>query len=302
MSKTVLITGTSSGFGGFLARRFLAGGWSVLATMRNAQDRLETFAEERTKFPDTFTIASLDVTSEGEREGVVSMIQDDFQGRLDLLINNAGYGLFGPLEAIGERQLRRQMEVNFFGLAMLTQALLPSVRKARGRIINISSICGLLSMPLSSAYCASKYALEGLSESLYYELKPHDVQVALVEPGGFRTQFGRSVDWGERSFTDSPYRAASDGYRSRRDKMASRKRAPDPSVVSERVFRLAESPKMPLRLVVGRDAKLLAWMRRLLPERTFLFLMTIIYRKVFAPPDPLPSGSPGTGKQDEDQR
>jgi NAD(P)-dependent dehydrogenase (short-subunit alcohol dehydrogenase family) len=173
------------------------------------------------------------------------------------------------------------MEVNFFGAAMLTRAVLPFIRNALGRIINVSSICGRVAMPLSSAYCASKFALEGLTESLYFELQPHGIQVALVEPGGFRTRFGGAVRWGAQSFSESVYREETDGYLSLRNRLSARENPPDPARVSERIFRLAEARKMPLRTVIGRDAGGLSWLRRLLPESLYLHLIRVLFRKSF---------------------
>jgi NAD(P)-dependent dehydrogenase (short-subunit alcohol dehydrogenase family) len=205
----------------------------------------------------------------------------DYHGRLDLLVNNAGYGLFGALEDLDEEQLRHQMEVNFFGAAMVTRGVLPFIRSAVGRIINVSSICGRIAMPLSSAYCASKFALEGLTESLYFELRPQGIQVALVEPGGFRTRFGDAIHWGAHSFSESVYREETDGFLSLRNRLASRVNPPDPATVSERIFRLAEARQMPLRTVIGTDAGQLSWVRRLLPESLYLPLMRALFRKSF---------------------
>ena len=180
MTKTVLITGTSSGFGRQLAPRFLNAGWTVIATLRDASKRSDLFAADLAKSPGRLFVLSLDVARENERVAAAGFIDRQFEGKLDCLVNNAGFGLFGALEDLSEDQIRRQMEVNFFGLVLLSRSLLPHLRRARGRIINITSALGYLGMPLTSLYCASKFAVEGLSESLYYELKPHGVQVAIV--------------------------------------------------------------------------------------------------------------------------
>ena len=113
--------------------------------------------------------------------------------KLDALVNNAGYGLFGVFEELSEDLIRKQMEVNFFGCVLLTQALLPSIRATRGVILNLSSMLGFFAPPMSSLYCASKFAIEGWSESLHFELAPHGVRVVLIEPGSFNTQFGSNL-------------------------------------------------------------------------------------------------------------
>src|SRR5437868_4806455 len=203
MTKTVLITGTSTGFGHALVPRFLNVGWTVLATMRNAESRQDLYKDEAAKTADRLFIINLDVAAAEDRAAVAQFIDNRFDGRLDCLVNNAGFGLFGALEDVSEAQIRNQMEVNFFGLVLLTRQLLPHLRRARGRIINVSSVLGYTGMPLSALYAASKFAVEGLSESLDYELRPHGVQVAIVEPGGFRTGFRSNLAYGEKSFDES---------------------------------------------------------------------------------------------------
>src|SRR5688572_23972764 len=164
--KVVLITGSSSGFGRLLVKAFLARDWTVVGTLRNAQRSEEIFHEELKAYAGRFFAPPLDVTREEERAAACDFIERRFEGRLDCLVNNAGFGLFGPLEESSEAQIREQMEVNFFGTVLLTRSLLPSLRKSGGRIINISSAMGYMGMPLSSMYSASKFALEGFSESL----------------------------------------------------------------------------------------------------------------------------------------
>src|SRR5262245_19631363 len=193
--KTILITGCSSGFGRLVIPEFLREGWHVIATMRDAANRKGIFNEELNGYRDALSLLSLDVTNEAERAAAKNFIEEKFGGKLDCLVNNAGYGLFGAVEDLSEAQIREQMEVNFFGLVLLTQMLLPQLRKASGRIINLSSVLGFTGMPMSAMYCASKFAVEGFSEGLYHELKPHGVQVALVEPGAFRTNFAEKLTW-----------------------------------------------------------------------------------------------------------
>src|SRR5262245_25417622 len=212
--KTVLITGCSSGFGQLLVPEFLRDGWQVIATMRGAEKRQALFSKELQQYGDQLAILLLDVTNAEERRAVRDFIKERFGGRLDCLVNNAGYGLFGAVEDLSEAQIRQQMEVNFFGLVLLTQILLPQLRQSRGRVINISSVLGFMAMPMSVMYCASKFAVEGFSEGLAYELEPHGVQVALVEPGAFRTNFAEKLTWGDKSSdTNSPYQKQTAAYR-----------------------------------------------------------------------------------------
>jgi len=280
--KTVLITGCSSGFGRLLVPEFLGAGWQVIATMRGAESRREQFTEEGEKYRDRLSLLSLDVANEEERTAARAFIEERFGGRLDCLVNNAGYGLFGAIEDLSEAQIREQMEVNFFGLVLLTRTLLPQIRKARGRIINLSSVLGYLAMPMSVMYCASKFAVEGFSEGLYHELKPHGVQVAIVEPGGFRTHFTEKLAWGEKSFDkDSPYAKQTASYRRYREQRATGEGVA-PTPVIDAVMRLAKAKKMPMRVRCGKDAKAAYAVKRALPEALQTTVFSSVYEKIFA--------------------
>jgi NAD(P)-dependent dehydrogenase (short-subunit alcohol dehydrogenase family) len=266
--RSALVTGSSSGFGRGVVSALLARGWKVYATLRDAASRAGDFAAEQAAHGDRLVLLSLDVADAAQRDAVVARVTAD--GALDCLINNAGYAQFGALEDLDEAQLRRQLEVNFFGAALLTRALLPSLRASRGVILNVSSVFGFSGFPLTGAYCASKYALEGLSESLYYELAPHGVRVGLVEPGGFRTQFGASVQWahgaGSSGGDGSVYAAQTRGYRKIHGKISARPNGTPPDAVIAALVKLAEAKRVPLRTVVGRDAKATAVLQRLVPE------------------------------------
>jgi NAD(P)-dependent dehydrogenase (short-subunit alcohol dehydrogenase family) len=279
-TRIVLITGSSTGFGRLLVKPFLAEGWTVLASLRNAQRAPELFTEEMQSFGDRFVALPLDVTRGEDRAAAEEYLANKFGGRLDCLVNNAGFGVFGPLEEISEAQIREQMEVNFFGAILLTRALLPSLRAARGRVINISSVLGYSVLPMASMYCASKFALEGLSESLYYELQPHGVQVAIVQPGGFRTNFADNQQWGAAAET-SPYRSQVEAFtRFRARRAAQAGRSPEP--VIDAVLRLAAMRTMPLRVQCGKDANATWALKRLLPERLQTRLFSAAFRRLFS--------------------
>lgn len=189
MTKTILITGTSSGIGKATAIHFLEKGWNVVATMRRPEQDKDLPEHER------LLKLRLDVQEPESVKAALATTLESFGG-LDVLLNNAGYGSAGPLEAASETQIRRQFEVNFFGLIDVIRAALPQFRAQQsGLIINISSIGGLVTFPLFSLYHASKWAVEGLTESLQYELNPLGIQLKIVEPGGVNTDFaGRSLD------------------------------------------------------------------------------------------------------------
>jgi NAD(P)-dependent dehydrogenase (short-subunit alcohol dehydrogenase family) len=274
--KRVLITGTSSGFGRDLCTAFLESGWSVYATLRGAQARRELFAADEARYGKALTVLSLDVTDAGQREKAARAVEVD--GGLDCLVNNAGFGLIGPFEELSEEQWRGQMEVNFFGAVFLTRRLLPSLRESKGKVINVSSVLGLTAFPLNAAYCASKFAVEGMSEALYYELKPHGVQVALVEPGAVRTKMAQNLV--HPTVPDaSVYRGQMDAYERMLAKMLKRPGTPTTAVVNA-VVRLAESRRMPLRTIVGKDAHAMGALQKLLPRNWSSSLMAGVYGKL----------------------
>lgn len=273
--RRVLITGSSSGIGRLAVSEFLRRGWSVLATMRRAGDRHELFGEELAAHPGALELMSLDVADPGERAAVVGQVMES--GVLDCLVNNAGYGLFGALEDLSEEQLRRQLEVNFVGAALLTRDLLPALRRCGGSVLMVSSVLGRAGFPLTSAYCASKFALEGLGEALHYELRPHGVRVGIVEPGGRKTRFADNVEWAEGA--SEPYRAATASYRALLDRVRGRRgKRPAESVVTALV-RLADAKTVPLRTRVGGDAAAMTFAGALLPERTRTRLFGAMFRR-----------------------
>lgn len=190
MSKTILITGTSSGLGRASVRLFQAKGWNVVATMRAPSRETELTKLERV------LVTRLDVE---DRKSIRAAIDEALArfGRIDALVNNAGYGAYGPLEATPFEKVRRQFEVNVLGLLATTQALVPHFRAHRGgTIVNVSSMGGRIGFPLGTLYHGTKFAVEGLSEALQYELRAFGVRVKVVEPGAIKTDFGgRSLDF-----------------------------------------------------------------------------------------------------------
>lgn len=189
MEKVVLITGASSGIGKETAKLFQTKNWRVVATMRDpsAHADLQKIAD--------IECFSLDVTDEVSIKAAVDGTLERF-GRIDAVVNNAGYWLFGTFEGASQEQIRRQFETNVFGMMNVCREVLPHFRKQkRGVIVNISSVGGRVGLPAASAYSSTKFAVEGFSESLRYELRPFGIRVKIIEPGPIRTDFyGRSED------------------------------------------------------------------------------------------------------------
>ena len=272
--RKVLITGSTSGFGKLLVDAFLANGDFVIASGRNLSSRQDLFAKERSQFPDRFKEVNLDVTNMQEIEAAAHQIKD-----LDILINNAGYGLFGAIEDLSEKEIRYQMEVNFFGTVAMTKAFIPALRKTKGKIFNFSSVFGFMGFPLTSMYCASKYAVEGFTESLRGELAPHGVQVCLIEPGGYRTNFGLNLSWSQNN-PDSIYKTQMKNYQELHA-MVSKKKPQEPIEVSSGVLKLSMKKKLPMRKVFGQDGKLSYVLRRFVPSGMYFAMLDNFYEKTF---------------------
>lgn len=274
--RTVIVTGATSGFGHLITKEFLENGDRVIATGRNLTNRPEVLAHERTQHGSRLIEKSLDVIDPKQRADFVNFCAS--LGQIDILINNAGFGLFGALENASEEQIRYQMEVNFFGTTFLTRDLLPLIRKARGKIFNFSSVFGFMGFPLTSVYCASKFAVEGLTESLSYELYPHGVQVCLIEPGGYRTKFGNNTVWGELSTT---YEIQTANYKKLHEKYRTGSSYQDPMEVARGVLKLSQKKRMPLRAAFGRDAGFTKYFRKWTPESIFNYITHRALGKLF---------------------
>ncbi|MGZ3699799.1 MAG: SDR family oxidoreductase [Bdellovibrionota bacterium] len=264
MSKTILITGCSSGFGKLAVPMLLQRGHTVIAGLRGGE------ARARDTFPDApkdrLLAFDLHMENPDSFSAGKKLIDDRFGGKLDVLINNAGYGLMGALEDMTDAQIRHQFEVNVFGPLALTKLLLPALRAARGKIINVGSIVGVNTLPLYGAYCASKHAVEAISEGFYYDLRRFGVQVAVVQPGGFGTEFGTR----SRKFGRDP-QVPEELYGPRNKKMGEAfemvsARLGNPARVARLLVKLSDKSRLGLRYVIGYDAHLMNFYARILPD------------------------------------
>jgi len=265
--QVALITGSNSGIGlatsVYLARR----GYTVWATMRNLDKASELRAiVESEKLP--IEIAQLDVCDDSSAKNAVAQILQK-SGRIDVLVNNAGYGLRGAIEEVSLDEWKQQFETNFFGVIRVTQAVLPQMRAQNsGAIVNISSVLGRMAIPFSGPYVASKFALEGLTETLRYELAPWNIKVILIEPGFIATKFQENAQLAQAAQRDdSPYAVfkKASGRRVQRNIY----RAAPPEKVAETIYRAITHPTPKLRYAVGRDAWLVLPLRRFLPAGLF---------------------------------
>ncbi len=247
-AKTFFITGVSTGFGRALSEAAIADGHRVVGTLRNeaARKEFDSLAPGR-----SFG-RLLDVTSIDAIAPVVAEIEAKV-GAIDVLVNNAGYGHEGTVEESPLEDMRRQFEVNVFGAVAVTKAVLPYMRKRRaGHIINITSMGGIITFPGIAYYHASKFALEGFSESLGKEVKGFGIAVTAVEPGGFRTDWaGRSLVRAERSIAD--YDAVFEPLRKARQERSG-KQVGDPAKAARAMLTLVQSENPPAHLLLGSDA------------------------------------------------
>ncbi|QHN03499.1 SDR family oxidoreductase [Granulicella sp. WH15] len=254
--KTVLITGVSSGIGEAAAQHFLSRGWRVVATAR----KLETLgAWSRSE---NVISLPLDVTSSDSVRGAIADVLQRL-GALDVLVNNAGIGLAGPLEAIPLSDMEQHFQTNFFGAVRVIQEVMPVFREQKhGVIINVSSVAGRFGVPFLSPYCAGKFAIEGLSESLYYELRPFNIRIKLVEPGGIKTKF-RQVFVQDRAYEPGL------GAVSRRMDQASAadSKLPEPESVAKTIFTAANDGSEKLRYPIETQGA--SSLSRILPERAW---------------------------------
>ncbi|HMA14789.1 MAG TPA: oxidoreductase [Kiloniellaceae bacterium] len=247
--KTWFITGAARGIGFEIARAALAAGANVVATGRDRARLEAAFAGHGERV----LALALDVTDAAQAEAAVSAAVDRF-GRIDVLVNNAGYGQLGFFEEVGAEAIERQFATNVHGTLHVTRAVLPVMRRQRGgHIFNLSSVGGALGFIGASVYCATKFAIEGFSESLAPEVEPFGIRVTIVEPGFFRTDFldASSVRFGERDIAD--YAALSAevraGYEGRNHRQAG-----DPAKLGAAIVELAAAKEPPLRYAAGSDA------------------------------------------------
>lgn len=264
--RSVLITGASTGIGRAAALYLAERGYRVAATSRSLE-RLDGLRREAERFGGIHCV-ELDVDSDHSVSEAASSVVDSY-GHIDVLVNNAGYGLWGPVQSFSMEELRSQLETNFFGAFRMIKAVLPSMTaQGSGTIINVSSVEGRLVTPFSGGYAASKFALEGLSEALRYELWPQGIRVAVVEPGLFATDFHDSqVEAADAGSTDLPYGPSIARYREQRGKYD--RFAKDPVRVAKVIHRIIRARRPRFRYPVGMEATIGIPASQLMPERLY---------------------------------
>ena len=270
-SGNVLITGASSGIGKATALYLAERGYTAIATSRELS-RLDGLRADADSRGVSIIGVELDINS----DDAVSRMMPELiarHGTIDALVNNAGFGMWGPVQVLSDAELKSQFETNFFAAVRMMQAVLPAMmEQRRGTIVNVSSVLGRIGTPFNGAYVSSKFALEGISESLKTEVQPFGVRVAMVEPGLFRTNFPDNSIRGAAADGDTVYSPYIGRYHLNRDMF--HRFGGDPARVAKVVHKVIASPSPNFRNPVGIDARSATLAARMLPERVYWRLMS----------------------------
>ncbi|MCX7920585.1 MAG: SDR family oxidoreductase [Clostridia bacterium] len=266
MKKTVLITGASTGIGKETALYFHENGWNVIATMRNPERRKTELHNKK-----DIDLIHLDVLDSTSIQNAINFAINKY-GKIDVLVNNAGYALVGPFEVSSREQIEKQFQTNVFGLMDVMREVIPVFKKQKeGVIVNLASIGGRTAFPLYSSYNSTKWALEGFSESVHYELKPFNIKVKVIEPGLIKTDFyDRSADNVAKEAMGDYNSFAERALKNMNESAA---QGSHPRVVAKTVFKAANDRSWKLRYSTGKNAAMILTMRKLLPDRVFFGLI-----------------------------
>lgn len=282
--KVVLITGCSSGFGYFSALKFARNGWLTFASMRNVEGAgAKELWEIKNKENLPLELIKIDVRDETSVKEGVEMVERK-AGRIDVLVNNAGFGYLGPVEEFSIDEVKTQFETNVFGVLRVVKYVAPIMRRQNsGSLINISSIAGLISLPLNGVYSSSKFALESLTEALRFELAHFGVKVSLIEPGSSNTNFWYNLKYPKSlESADSPYQDFSKGALGKWRKAENRFKSSiltkffRPDSVVNKIYEIAQMENPSLRYSVGLEASAI-FLRKLLPQPIWEWLLHKVY-------------------------
>jgi NAD(P)-dependent dehydrogenase (short-subunit alcohol dehydrogenase family) len=261
--KVALVTGASSGIGEATARQLAAAGYTVYAAARRIE-RMQELTEVG------IHPLAMDVTDDTSLQAGVQTILEE-QGRIDVLVNNAGYGSYGALEDVPIEEARAQMDVNVFGAARLTQLVLPTMRAQRsGTIVNITSMGGKITTPLGAWYHATKFALEALSDCLRMEVAPFGINVVVIEPGGIRTEWsGIAADKVRAVSSSGPYAPQGNAVANSLTSESTHRRSSPPELIGKTITSAVTARRPKTRYAVGYGAKPMILLHNVLPDRTF---------------------------------
>lgn len=265
--KTVFITGTTTGIGLYTARHLHSLGWQVFAGVLPGEDT-STLTED---ISENLHLIEIDIT----KPEMIQLAKEAIAkktNKLDALVNNAGIPMAGPMEILPMADIRRTMEVNFFGHVAVTQAMIPMIREAKGRIVNVTSILGLLVATFTGAYSASKFAMEAFTDALRLELSPWGIQVSAIEPAVINTAiWGKIHEWNDMMLEELPSHAKElymgKMKQSEQASLEQESTGVSPQMVAEKIAHALTAPKPKTRYLVGKSARLYDWIARFVPDR-----------------------------------
>lgn len=281
--KTVFITGVSSGFGYLIASRLLDSGYKVISALRGGKERgEEIFASFSSKINSGDIIfINVNLDDSMSLKTCLDEAKSHLVDGLDVLINNAGFSLLGPIELQGQSDVRLQFETNFFAPFFIIQELLPYLRQNEGRILNLSSLVGFTVFPFYGTYAASKHALDILTEALYYEVSQFNVQVCAIQPGGFKTNFSSNIKLPslqhsqKRFYIDRLFRFE------KFLKFVENKIEKDPNIVADAVLKLCRKKKIPVRVTIGGEVFFNLMLKKFVPDQWRIKVQDWLYKKFF---------------------
>jgi short-subunit dehydrogenase len=272
---TVLITGASSGVGKIIAQTLMENGYKVYGTSRKPIETSSQIIRNTKNGKGFIEMITLDVRSDDSIKRAVEYVVKK-EGKIDILINNAGFGIAGAIEDTSPEEAFEQFDTNFFGILRMCRNIIPIMRANKnGLIINISSVAGLISIPFQSMYSASKYALEAFSQALRIELKPFGINVVLIEPGDMKTGFTSNRKVVKAANESSVYKEQF--TRSLNTMIKDEMTSPSPGIVAKAVIKLLKMRKPPVRIVIGIKYKIIVFLKRLLPARFVEYVVSRIY-------------------------
>jgi short-subunit dehydrogenase len=264
-SKVVLITGCSSGIGFETAVEFVKNEHITCSTMRDLSKKEELEKE----IGDSENIFQLDVTDDSSIDTTIAKIIEK-HGTIDILVNNAGYGLFGSFEDTSIEEFKEQMDADFFGAVRLIKKIIPIMKKNKsGKIINISSVAGRVGFPILSSYVTSKFALEGLTESLRYELKRFGIQLSLIEPGAVNTKFFKNKILSKNALTNPDYKESVEKFIKVSEEIFNTPNIISANTVAKKIIEISNSETIKPRYVIGQDGEQIIMQRKSLPSEEF---------------------------------
>lgn len=279
--KYVFITGISSGFGFETTKKLLEKNYIVIGSIRGGPERgAQVYADYKDKIDSQqLRFVDVELNKKESLDACLEKVISQLPEGLDILINNAGFGLLGPIELQSEQQIREQFETNFFAPVFIIQKMLPLLRKRKGRILNLSSLVGFTVFPYYGTYAASKHAIDVLSEALYYELEALGVQICAIEPGGYRTRFTPNS---RAALVDHPearhYQERTKKFNGFLDFVQS-KVEKDPVEVVNAIISLCEKERIPVRVQVGFESHLNWLLKKISPDQWRIKIQNWIYKK-----------------------